>query len=126
MSNSRTEEMHMPEQVEGNDQAAIEALSTMLDESMKQMDVANEAQEIAILGTAAVMACLADTAKIPTDRLAAIIGLATQGQAEHYRKKVTDFVSLTVTISKQLPAALAARGLAARMAAAGTTSAGRN
>jgi hypothetical protein len=109
----------MSEQIKGDDQAAIEALSTMLGESMNRMDVANEAQEIAILGTAAVMACLADTAKIPTDRLAAVIGLLTQGQAEYYRTKVTDFISLTVTISKQLPAALAARGLAARRAAAG-------
>jgi hypothetical protein len=116
----------MSEQIKGDDQAAIQALSTMLGESMKRMEITNEAQEIALLGTAAVMACLADTAKIPTDRLAAIIGLLTQGQAEHYRKKVTYFISLTVTISKQLPAALASRGLATRDAAAGAASAARN
>ncbi len=107
----------MSEQNQGNDEAAFRALATTLGQSMKRMEIANEAQEIALLGTAAVVACLVDTGKIPTDRLAAVVGLLTQGQAEIYRKRVTDFISLTVTVSKKLPEALAAQKLAAAKAA---------
>jgi hypothetical protein len=105
--------MHMSEQIKGDDAAAIQALSVMLDQSMKSMEVTNDTQEIAILGAAAIVACLADTGKIPTDRLAAIVGLLTLGRHETYRKQVTDFVSLAVTVAKRLPEAVAAHRLAA-------------
>ena len=116
----------MLEQNRGDDEAAFKALATMLGQSMKNLEIANETQEIAILGTAAIVACLVDTGKIPTERLGAVVGLLTQGRAEVYRKKVTDFISLTVTVSKKLPQALAAQKLAMAKAAGEAATATKN
>jgi hypothetical protein len=121
-----TEETDMSEHNRGDDEAAFRALATMLGQSMKSLEITNEAQEIAILGTAAIAACLVDTGKIPTERLGAVVGLLTQGRAEIYRKKVTDFISLTVTVSKKLPQALAAQKLAMAKAVGEAATATKN
>ena len=47
----------MSEQTQTEDRAAIQTIAAVLGDSMKKVALAEEAQQVAILGTAAIVAC---------------------------------------------------------------------
>jgi hypothetical protein len=99
----------MSEQTQTEDRAAIQTIAAVLGDSMKKVALAEEAQQVAILGTAAIVACLPETAQIPRDRLAAVVGLLSNGRSDEFRAKIAQFIGMAVTVSQRLPDVLAAQ-----------------
>jgi hypothetical protein len=103
----RTKTMSKPTQ--SDDRAAIQTVAAVLGDSMKKIATAEEAQQVAILGIASVVACLPGVAEVSRDRLAAVIGLVTHGRDQEFRNKVAQFVGMAVTVSQRLPEIVAAQ-----------------
>ena len=97
----------MSEQTQTEERAAIQTIAAVLGDSMKKIALTEEAQQVAILGTAAIVACLPETALIPRDRLAAVIGLLSNGRSDEFRSKIAQFIGMAVTVSQRLPDVLA-------------------
>jgi len=85
------------------ERVAIQAVAAVLGDSLKKVASADESQQIAILGTAAIVACLPGVADIPRERLAAVIGILSQGRSEEFRKRIAQFIGMSVTVSARLP-----------------------
>jgi hypothetical protein len=83
---------------------AIKALSGVFSQSMTQLTTASNDQMLAIMGTAALVACLPETRDIPPQRIGAIINLLSKGRpdAEAFRQKLAQFVAMLMTMSKRL------------------------
>ena len=99
----------MSEQTNREERAAIQTVAAALGESMRRVAFAEEAQQVAILGTASIVACLPETAQIPRERLAAVVSLLTSGQSDDFRRKVAEFIGTAVTVSQRLPEVVAAQ-----------------
>jgi hypothetical protein len=93
----------MSEQAQNEERVAIQAVAAVLGDSLKKVASADESQQIAILGTAAIVACLPGVADIPRDRLAAVVGILSQGRSEEFRKRIVQFIGMSVTVSERLP-----------------------
>jgi hypothetical protein len=93
----------MSEQAQNEERVAIQAVAAVLGDSLKRVASADESQQIAILGTAAIVACLPGVADIPRDRLAAVVGILSQGRSEEFRKRIVQFIGMSVTVSERLP-----------------------
>jgi predicted class III extradiol MEMO1 family dioxygenase len=99
----------MSEQTQSEDRAAIQTIAAVLGDSMRKVATAEEAQQISILGTAAIVACLPETAQIPRERLAAVIGLLSHGRSKEFRTRLAQFIGMAVTVSQRLPEIVAAQ-----------------
>jgi hypothetical protein len=99
----------MSEQIQTDDRAAIQTIAAVLGDSMKKVATAEEAQQIAILGTAAIVACLPGTGQIPPERLAAVVGLLSNGRSQDFRNRIAHFIGMAVTVSQRLPDIVAAQ-----------------
>ena len=95
----------MSEQTQTNpsDRVAIQAIAGGLGSSMKSIAATADAQQVAILGVAAILACLPDTAKIPQDRLTAALALLTHGRSKAFTEKLAKFIATGVATSRQIP-----------------------
>jgi hypothetical protein len=103
----------MSEQTELEERAAIQTIAAVLGDSMQRIAFAEEAQQVAIFGTASIVASLPETAQVSRERLIAVISLLTNGRSEEFRKKVAQFVGTAVTVSQRLPEVMAAQEAAA-------------
>jgi len=83
---------------------AIKALSGVFSQSMTQLATASNDQMLAIMGTAALVACLPETRDIPPQRIGAIINLLSKGRpdAEAFKQKLAQFVAMIMTASSRL------------------------
>ena len=86
---------------EGN---AIKALSGVFSRSMSQLATASNDQMLAIMGMAALVACLPETRAIPPQRIGAILTLMSQGRpdAEAFKQKLAQFIAMVMTMSRRL------------------------
>jgi len=103
----------MSEQALNEERAAIQTIAAVLGDSMKKMAFAEEAQQVAILGTASIVAALPETAQVPRERLAVVVNLLTSGRSEEFRQKVAQFIGMAVTVAQRLPDVMAAQEAAA-------------
>jgi predicted class III extradiol MEMO1 family dioxygenase len=85
------------------ERVAIQALAGTLGSSMKSMAASSEAQQIAILGVAAIVACLPETAKISQERLTAALALMAHGRSKDFTKKLAQFIAMGVATSREIP-----------------------
>jgi hypothetical protein len=99
----------MSEQTRSEDRLAIQTVAAVLGDSMKKVATAEEAQQVAILGTAAIVACLPGTAQISRESLAAVVGLLAKGRSDEFRQQIAKFIGMAVMVSKHLPEILAAQ-----------------
>jgi hypothetical protein len=83
---------------------AIKALSGAFSQSVTQLATASQDQMMAIMGVAALVACLPDTQHIPPQRIGAIISLLAQGRpdADAFKEKLAKFVAMVMTASGRL------------------------
>jgi hypothetical protein len=86
-----------------NDRIAIQALAGAMGTSMKNLAVTAETQQLAILGIAAILACLPETARIPHERLTAALALVTQGRGKEFAEKLANFMATGVATARQIP-----------------------
>jgi predicted class III extradiol MEMO1 family dioxygenase len=91
------------EQTNTKERIAIQVLAGTLGSSMKDMAATNEAQQIAILGIAAIVACLPETAKIPQERLTAALALMAHGRSKDFTEKLARFIATGVATSREIP-----------------------
>jgi hypothetical protein len=83
---------------------AIQALAGTLGGSVQTFAVTAEVQQIAILGIAAILAGLPETAKIPRDRLSAALVMLAHGRSKEFTQRLAAFISGIVVASRQVPA----------------------
>jgi len=91
------------EQSNTKERIAIQALAGTLGSSMKSMAASSEAQQIAILGVAAIVASLPETAKISEERLTAALALMAHGRSKDFTEKLARFISMGVATSREIP-----------------------
>lgn len=84
----------------------IEELLTL---PVRQLSHVAESQQTAILAMTAILAVMAETGKLPADRLGAVVSTLTAGRAdaEAAREKIAAYLSLVINISKKLPEIIA-------------------
>ena len=84
----------------------IEDLLTL---PVRQLSHVAESQQTAILAMTAILAVMAETGKLPADRLGAVVSTLTAGRAdaEAAREKIAAYLSLVINISKKLPEIIA-------------------
>ena len=94
----------MSEQTEANsnERIAISALAGTIGTSMKSMAATAEAQQIALLGIAAIIACLPQTAAIPPERLTAALALLSHGRSPEFTQKLASFIATGIATSRQI------------------------
>jgi len=85
------------------ERVAIQAIAGTLGSSMKSIAATTESQQIAILGTAAILACLPETAKIPQERLTAALALMAHGRSKDFTEKLARFIAVGVATSREVP-----------------------
>lgn len=81
----------------------IQAMAADVGASIKKIAVTSETQQVAILGFAAILACLPDTAAIPQERLTAALAILGQGRSAAFKKKLAAFIAMGVATSRQIP-----------------------
>lgn len=91
------------EQFNAKERVAIQALAGTLGASMRSVAASSEAQQIAILGTAAIVACLPETAKISQERLTAALALMAHGRSKDFTEKLARFIAMGVATSREIP-----------------------
>ena len=67
------------------------------------MAASSEAQQIAILGVAAIVACLPETAKISEERLTAALALMAHGRSKDFTEKLARFIAMGVATAREVP-----------------------
>jgi hypothetical protein len=100
----------MVEVTKADEVNAIQALSGIFTQSVTQLATTSQDQTMAIMGVAALIACIPDTREIPPQRIGAIINLLAQGRpdAEAFKQKLAQFVAMILTASTRLTEAEAA------------------
>lgn len=83
-------------------------LAALIIGAFKQFNTSNEAMQIGLLGMASVLALLPDTAKIDAERLAVVLEALTANNpnAENLKPRIAAYVSMIVSIAKELPSAM--------------------
>jgi len=87
-----------------------EKIEELLTLPMRQLSHAAETQQTAILALTTILAVMAETGKLPADRLAVVASALTAGRADAdaAREKIAAYLSLVMNIAKKLPEILAA------------------
>jgi hypothetical protein len=91
------------EQANTKERIAIQALAGTLGHSMKNMAETTEAQQIAILSLAAIVACLPETTRIPQERLTAALALMAHGRSKDFTEKLARFIAMGIATSHEIP-----------------------
>jgi hypothetical protein len=92
------------EQLPDQERVKIQVMAADLGVTVKKMAVTAETQQISILGLAAILACLPDTAAIPEERLTAALAILSKGRSSAFKKKLAMFIAMGVATSRQIPA----------------------
>lgn len=87
---------------QASDREAIKALGSALNESLRKISEAEQSHLVSMMGVAAVLACLPDTAKVDATRVGALVGVLSRGRPdeEALRDKVAKFAARILTISQ--------------------------
>jgi hypothetical protein len=91
-------------EISTDDTTTARALATVFSRSITELTAVADEQMLAIGATAAVVACLPETAQIPPERIAAVINLlARQRQdSEAHRQKLARFVGAIMSTARML------------------------
>lgn len=83
-------------------------LAALIIGAFKQFNVGNEAMQVGLLGMASILALLPGTAKIDAERLAVVLQALTANNpnAEILKPRIAAYVSMIVSIARELPGAM--------------------
>jgi hypothetical protein len=95
--------MSKPQEQTSKERIVIQALAGTLGSSMKSMAATSEAQQIALLSIAAIVACLPETAKISEERLTAALALMAHGRSKEFTEKLARFIAMGVATAREIP-----------------------
>jgi hypothetical protein len=95
--------MSKPQEQTNKERIVIQALVGTLGSSMKSMAATSEAQQIALLSIAAIVACLPETAKISEERLTAALALMAHGRSKEFTEKLARFIAMGVATAREIP-----------------------
>jgi hypothetical protein len=93
---------------ESND-SAIQGLSIIFGDTVKQLVANAESQQVGILALTSMMALVPGVAQIDAKRLAVVVQALTQGRkdADQIRERIATYVSMVVSMANKLPEVIA-------------------
>ena len=93
----------------GSTDQAIQGLSMLFGDTVKQLVANAEAQQVAILALTSILVVVPGIAQIDKLRLATIVQTLTQGRkdADHIRERIAAYVAMIVSMADKVPEALA-------------------
>ena len=106
--NAKSNEQTKPPEP-GSTDAAIQGLSMIFGDTVKQLVGNAESQQVAILALTSMMALLPGTAEIDAKRLAVVVQALTQNRkdADQIRERIATYVSMVVSMANKLPEVIA-------------------
>lgn len=93
----------------GSTDSAIQGLSMVFGDTVKQLVANAESQQVAILAMTSILALIPGVAQIDSTRLGVIVQALTQNRkdAEQVRERIAAYAAMVVGLANRLPEAVA-------------------